>query len=80
MSWEEIFNHPLIKDYNTPNMVKEPAPKQDDLEQSVTLNDNYIKKNLVAGYLTNPDTVQIKPDAIQQNILKKQEQQTASTQ
>ncbi|EAR96377.2 dual-specificity kinase domain protein (macronuclear) [Tetrahymena thermophila SB210] len=80
MSWEEIFNHPLIKDYTTPALAKEPAPNKDDLEQSVSLNDNYIKKNLVAGYLTNPDTVQTKgPDAIQQNILKKQEQQTTSS-
>lgn len=65
MSWEEIFNHPLIKDYDPP-ILKEPAiPQGSDLEKSCTLNDNYIKKNLVAGYLTNPDTVQVKgPDSI----------------
>lgn len=38
MSWEDIFNHPLIKNYTSQALTKEVAAK-DDLEQSVNLND-----------------------------------------
>ena len=52
-SWEDIFNHPVIKmdEENIREKMRNIMKDKETLARSVSLNKLYIDQNLVVGYL-----------------------------